>query len=170
MLVFDDLTPETWWQYEQHILHSETFFTKSIRTDKDEYIDIFNFNNIAKVVKLNSIYIGNIIGCTLMGEEVEECGLTGMDLSKTLYLINFIIDPPHQRKGYGRALLLEFIRSAAERGYERIIGHFKPGTSLPMIKKFGGREIGIARNWCETGEDYVLCELDIKCMLPVARI
>ncbi|MBN2111708.1 GNAT family N-acetyltransferase [Candidatus Woesearchaeota archaeon] len=163
MLIFEDIKPDNWQRFESFVLKTELSYPEEIRTERDEYIEIILEENIAKSASFNSEYIGNAIGYPLTIEDVEFHDLTPeMIKVKAIYLFNFAVEPIHQGKGYGMKLLLEFIKSAKEKGYEKLLGHFRPNASLALIKKAGGKELKICKNWENTGEDYVLCELDLK--------
>ena len=164
MLTFEDLTPGNWHRFEKPILQSELFYPEFIRTSREEFIEVLlDGDYIAKVVKLDSRYIGNAIGYSLTQEDIKDHGFDWKpENSRMLYLFNFVIEPAYRGKGYGQRLLLEFIKSANEIGYEKLVGHFRRNWSLPMIKKLGAIEIGIHSNWENTGEDYIICELDLR--------
>jgi ribosomal protein S18 acetylase RimI-like enzyme len=76
-----------------------------------------------------------------------------------IYMFNFVIEPEYQNKGYGSQLLKEFIKSAKEKGYKKLLGHFRQNSSLHLVKKLGAKEKKTYKNWCKTKENYTLCEL-----------
>jgi GNAT superfamily N-acetyltransferase len=164
MMEFKDLDMSNWWEFKEMILQSEQFHPKPIMTEGEEYIMILTAGNIvAKVALADSRYIGNAIGFCLSPQDTKEYGLGSIpENSKTIYLLNFVIDVPYQGRGYGYQLMQDFIKTAKMKGYENLVGHFRPNGSLHLIKKFGGCEKGMVKNWENTGEDYVLCHLDIR--------
>ena len=68
----------------------------------------------------------------------------------------------HQGKGYAKTILAEFIRRASDKGYDYVTGHFRTGASIALIQKFGGTVKRVIRNWEGSGEDFALCELELK--------
>jgi GNAT superfamily N-acetyltransferase len=163
MLTFDDLIEGNWNKYGNFVLQSETIYPEFIRSPGEEFIDIVKSRgSIAKIALLDSEYIGNAVGFCMDDEDKEDFGLDKLlSYPKIIYLFNIVINPVHQGKGYGSMLMQEFIKSAKIKGYDYIVGHFRPNGSLHMIKKFGAVEGAVCKNWENIGENYVFCILDI---------
>jgi len=165
MLKFQNITLKNLSKLEKELVKSERAFPKDIRgEDGDYFTEMLETKGvIAKIAKLDSKYIGNIIGCPVTEEDVELYELHGLsDISKTIHLCTMVIDPPHRKNGYGRQLLLEFIKAARKAGYETLAGHFRRNASQHIIKALGGKKISTHKNWSDTGESYVLYELELR--------
>jgi len=164
MLSFEDLGAENWSKYSGLILQSELVYPETIRSAPEDFIEILSEGDrIAKVAFTGSEYVGNVIGYCITPEEMKAYGLEGEgDRSKIAYIINIVVAPQHQGKGFGTELLREFIKAAKARGYEKLVGHFRQPNSLNLIKRLGAKEKGVFRNWENTGEDYTLCFLDLQ--------
>jgi GNAT superfamily N-acetyltransferase len=163
MLRFKDLTLNNWPKFKNSVLNSESVFKKLIRETANDYINILSKkDSIAKIVLLDSKYIGNAIGFCPTKEEVIELKLKGIKTNKlSIYLSNFVIDPKYQNKGYGYLLLKKFIEASKSNGYKKLVGHFRKNTSLHLIEKFNVIKIKEYDNWFNTKETYVLCELEL---------
>lgn len=163
MLSFQDITIENWNKVAGSILRSEKSFKKAIRTEKEDYAEILmDGDALIKVAFIGEKYVGNAIGYPPTEIELEEDELDGYKNTRFLYLFNIVIDKKYQGRGYGNQLLKEFLVTAKEKGYHKVIGHFRPNGSLALLKKFGGKEIRICPNWENTHEDYSFCELDLS--------
>jgi len=161
MLKFEDLTSTNWLKYEKFVLHSEIVFQKPIRNSSEEYLKVISLeNSICKIALLDSKYIGNIIGFCPTKKDILEEGLKDVkEDHNMIYMFNFVIEPEYQNKGYGSQLLNEFIKSAKEKKYKKLLGHFRPNSSLYLLKKLGAEEKKTYKNWWKTKEDYTLCKL-----------
>ena len=167
MLAFEDLNLNNWHVYVDLVLKSEAIFPESIRTSKEEFTEILLIKDTIAKVAIDSGYVGNIMGYPLVSlENLEEYGLQFLE-ERAIYISNLVIESTHQGKGFGKKLLLEFIKAAIDNGYEKVYGHFRQNHSLVLIKKLGARELKVFPNWSDTGEDFVLCELDLlKASIP----
>jgi GNAT superfamily N-acetyltransferase len=163
MLSFEDLGAGNWGKYGNLILGSENVFPEAMRTDKEDFIDVVREQDgVAKVALVDSGYAGNVFGYHVSPDDFGYYGLHDIPAdAKVIYLFSIVINPGLQGKGYGRQLLLEFIKSAKEKGYDFIAGHFRQNGSLKLIKAFGAKEEGVCPNWENIGEDCVICCLDI---------
>jgi len=164
MLTFDDLREDNWNQYGNFVMRSETIYPESIRSPGEEFTCILKSeDSVAKVLLLDSEYIGNAVGFCMDEEDKGDFGLDKLPGNpKIIYLFNILIDPSHQGRGYGSMLMQEFIKSAKSKGYDYIVGHFRPNGSLHIIKKFGAVEGAVCKNWENIGEDYIFCILDLR--------
>jgi len=162
MLTFEDLDLNNWPVYADLVLNSESIFPEPIRTSKEEFTEILLIKDaVAKLGKIGTEYIGNIMGFPLLSlQDPEEYGFQTLE-DRAIYICNFVVDPSYQGKGFGKKLLIEFLKATIENGYEKIYGHFRQNHSLGLIKKLGAKEVKICQNWSDTGEDFVLCELDL---------
>jgi GNAT superfamily N-acetyltransferase len=163
MLSFDDLGGGNWERYASFILKSEEVFPDGIRTPKEDFIDVVKEGDaIAKVALLESKYVGNIFGYSLLPDETASHGINDVPAnSKVIYIFSIVINPEYQGKGYGKQLLWEFIKTAKAKGYDYVAGHFRQNGSLQLIKKFGAKEEGVYHNWENIGEDCIACCLNI---------
>ncbi|MEK6917078.1 MAG: GNAT family N-acetyltransferase [Nanoarchaeota archaeon] len=160
MLSFVDITLKNWNKYEENILNSELEFKEEIRTPKEEYIYILRSKSfIFKVVLLDNVYIGLVTGYKPAKADIRFHGLKNKT-NDFIYLFNIVIDKPYQGKGYGSALLDEFLRASKEKGFSKLIGHFGPNSKKLMIRH-GATEISVAKNWENTGDDFFVYELNI---------
>ena len=145
-----------------HIL-SNLNFPEVIRTPVDEFEMILRAKkSIAKVALIDKRYVGFIFGYHPTKDEIKYHSLQDISTQGMVYVFDLVIDPEFQGKGYGYQLMSEFIRSAKEKGYTKLAGHFRLGSSLNLIKKFGAKEVLSFSNWEESGETYVLCVLDLS--------
>jgi ribosomal protein S18 acetylase RimI-like enzyme len=163
MLTFEDINIENWSRFEKEVIRTEQIYPEALRTPAYEFNNILSGPNIFKCAFVDSKYSGNAIGYPL--ETSEDLESHGVDVSrlgeKIIYLQNLAILPNYQGKGIGYKLLKEFIRSAKEKGFETLIGHFRPNGSLALIKKFGAKEVKQCHNWEGSTECFVMCELDL---------
>ena len=167
VLSFEDLTLESWENLKEKILRLELVFPEQLRAEEEEYLATLKEPDyVAKVARLNSEYIGNIVGSNarhmidldLYDELRDDTELK----EKTIHVVNVVIDALYQGHGFGTKLVQEFILEARKKGYDWLVGFFRPNNSLPLVRKFGAREISVHEDWYETGEDYVFCELDLR--------
>ena len=162
MLEFMNITLENWENLAPYVMSSESEYLESIRTEKEDYDDIFQDGDaIGKIALVNGKSAGNVIGYPPTDIEMEEYGLSRGN-EKFMYLFNIIIDKEFRGKGYGFNFIAEFLKEAKKQGYTKMIGHFRPNGSYALIKKLGAIDISPCKNWEETGEDFMLCSLDIK--------
>ena len=162
MLEFMDITKDNWEKVSHFVLSSESEYKDSIQTSKEDYDDIFyDGDAIGKVGMVNGKYAGNIIGYPPTDAEMEDYGLERGN-EKHMYLFNVIIDSEFRGKGYGFSFMAEFLNESKKRGYTNMIGHFRPNGSYALIKKLGAVDLSLCKNWEETGEDFMLCSLDLK--------
>ncbi|MBI3032559.1 GNAT family N-acetyltransferase [Candidatus Woesearchaeota archaeon] len=166
MLSFEELNQFNWFIFEDDILGSEQLYPESIRSTAEEFLELLNTPAvIALTLQFKDKYIGNIIGCPLSADEIKEFGLETTITkhpSKIMYLFNYVIDKNFQGNGYGQDLLLAFCKIAKQRGYETVMGHFRKNESLLVAKKLCAEEKKAFPNWENTGEEYILCELDLN--------
>ena len=165
MLIFEDINVENWRKAVGSVMKSELTYKKSIRTSRMGYAEILSDGDaIGKLVFNNSNYVGNIIGYAPTTIELADYRLNKPEFKgiKYMYLFNFLVSLNYRGEGIGYLLLREFLKTAKKQGYDKVIGHFRPNSSLALIKKFGAIEIGISEDWENTKEDYVFCELDLK--------
>ncbi|MFH1126634.1 MAG: GNAT family N-acetyltransferase [archaeon] len=161
---FHEITADKFGRYEKQILRSEEIFPEQIRTSREDYMGILmSENSIALVATIDSKYIGNIIGCPITEEDMAEYEIDfGIDREKILYVYNIVIDNAFQGRGYGHEMMKEFIRIAKMRGYEVLAGHFRKYRSESLIRKFGAVAKKTYANWDNSGEEYILCVLDLR--------
>ena len=157
---FREVTAKNWRMLKESIIASECAFPEPIRCDAPHFCNILKKNGaVAYVALAGRSYIGNIFGCAVSAEEMAECGLS--ETEKAVYIFNFVIDKKFRKNGYGTELLLKFIREARTKGYEKVVGHFCRESSK-LMKRLGAKEKGVMNNWCGSGDDYTVCELDIS--------
>ena len=162
-ITFETLTPSNFSRFQESIMRSEDAYPEAERSAAVDYLDIVKEDsNISMLALLDSSYIGNVFADEPEGEDLEICRphITCAG-RRIIYVYNFIIDRQYQGKGYGHLLLLEFIKQARSRGFEFLVGHFRQNAILKIIKEMGGQERFVVKNWEGSGEDYVLCELDL---------
>ena len=162
MLEFENIEPNFLYKYEHLILNLESTFPKEIMSSIEDYKDVLLEPCIAKIAKFNSIPVGNIMGYPLEGQDLGYHDLEDYEhIKEAFYLFSFVVDPAFQGKGFGKTMMIEFLKEAKEKGYKKVVGHFRPNNSLFIARKFNAKEIKICHNWENTGEDYVLCEIDV---------
>jgi len=163
MLSFDDLGAGDWGKYGEMILRSENVFPEAIRTPEEDFLEVVSeADGVAKVALLDSQYVGNVFGYRMAQEDFEYYGISDVPReAKVIYLFSVVVNPEFQGRGYGHLLLQEFIKTAKAKGYDYVAGHFRQNNSLQLIRKFGARENGVCHNWDNTGEDCVVCCLDL---------
>ncbi|MFH1915683.1 MAG: GNAT family N-acetyltransferase [Nanoarchaeota archaeon] len=155
-----EVTRGTLSTFKEVILKTEEVFPSELRTPWEDYeYMLLSDRSIALIMTHEGMPVGNIFGCVLHAEEMEELGVSDPD---ALYIFSFAIDHEFQGKGLGKMLLNEFIARARERKFPSIVGHFRMNSSLALIKKVGGVEKGLFENWDGTNESVVFCELDLR--------
>jgi GNAT superfamily N-acetyltransferase len=166
MLSFEDVGMGDWEKFSEQILHSEGVFPECIRTPREDFLEVVSEGDgVAKVALLDSSYVGNVFGYRIPDDDYEYYGLHDVPQgAKVIYLFSIVINPEFQGRGYGRQLIWEFIKTAKDRGYDFVAGHFRQNGSLKLIKRFGAKEECVCQNWENMGEDYVACCLDLKCV------
>ena len=161
-LEFEGLTAANFDKFREHILRSEEAYPETIRSTSEDFMFMLNDTHaIAFVALIDAKYVGNVFGSELCGEDMEACKDHITLGKKTLYVYNLVVDPEYQRKGYANAMFMKFAEQARGMGFETIVGHFRHNGSLHIFKKLGGAEKTAFPNWENSGEDYVLCELDL---------
>ncbi|MBU2560829.1 MAG: GNAT family N-acetyltransferase [Nanoarchaeota archaeon] len=162
MLRFNEMTKNNWNEYKELIAKLELNFHPTIRSEEEDYLEILSEENISKVAVFDTMSIGAAIGFPLVEDQMDEYFVSQeLRQKKLFYLFKINIDQQFQGKGIGQQLLSELIKAAAQKGYEKMIGHFRRNASLALIKKFGAAEKGVVSNWEGTDEDLVFCELDL---------
>ncbi|MBN2367995.1 GNAT family N-acetyltransferase [Candidatus Woesearchaeota archaeon] len=157
------LTLESFIEYEKDILKSEEIYPPSLRTSKEDFLDILSTSgHITLVALLGDEYVGNIVGSPLTVQEQKEYGLYVKIGQKMMYIYNLLVDSHYQGKGYAKLLIKEFIAIASEHGFDYVMGHFRMGASASLIQKFGGEIKAVISNWEGSGEDFAMCELKLK--------
>ena len=164
-----EVTQGTLNAFKDVIMKTEEVFPSELRTPWEDYeYMLLSDRSIALIMTHEGRPVGNIFGCILHPEEMEELGVSDPD---ALYIFSFAIDSEFQGKGLGKALLNEFIALARERKFPSIVGHFRMNGSLALIRKAGGIEKGLFDKWDGTDESFVFCELDLSLpSLPVQPV
>jgi len=168
MIDIEDITLRNWDELKADVMRSEMVYPESIQAKEDEYTNILHTQgSVAKAIKVDGRYVGNVFGCDAkllqtIGEYDSLDNLLSVDAEKTIHVNNVVIDTPYQEQGYAKRLLQAFIAEAQKKGYTKLVGFFRPNNSLPLIKSMGGKEVKVFKDWWNTGEDYVFCELDIS--------
>ena len=159
MLAFEDLGAGNWDKYKDLILNSENVFPESMRSAPEDFADMLEGDGIiAKVALLDSQYMGNAIGCHVPPEDRPYYEITDMPENvRIIYVLNLVINPEHQGKGYGKLLLQEFVKASQSKGYDYVIGHFRQNASLHIMRKIGAVEKGLFKNWENSSEEAVAC-------------
>lgn len=161
MLEFMEITSKNWDKLSSYVMDSELEYQESIQTSYEDYNNIFSAGDaIGKIGLVNGKYAGNIIGYPPTDIEMEEYGLTRGN-EKHMYLFNIIIDKEFRGQGLGFNFIAEFLKESKTQGYTKMIGHFRPNGSYALIKKLGAIDLAHCKNWEETGEDFMLCELNL---------
>lgn len=157
-----EITSENWDKLSSYIMDSEIEYKEEIQTSYEDYNDIFlDGDAIGKIGIVNGKYAGNIIGYPPTDNEMEDYQLERKN-EKHMYLFNIIIDKEFRGQGFGFNFMVEFLKESQKQGYTKMIGHFRPNGSYALIKKLGAIDLTHCKNWEETGEDFMLCELDLK--------
>jgi GNAT superfamily N-acetyltransferase len=165
MLSFEDVNVKNWGKVVHSVIKSELTYKKSIRTSRWEYAQILSDGDaIGKIAFFDNTYVGNTIAYPPTKPELKDYKLDKPEFAgiKYLYLFNFIVVNGYRGEGIGSKLLKEFLISAKEQGYDRVIGHYRPNASFELIKRYGATVIEVCKNWENTKEDYVFCEIDLK--------
>jgi GNAT superfamily N-acetyltransferase len=167
-LEFEGLTAANFDKFKEHIIRSEEAYPEPMRSSAEDYLSILKEGKmVALIALLDGVYIGNVFASVPEGEDLEICRASITPDKKTLYVYNFLIDEAYRHKGYARMMLAELMEKAKGAGFEIVVGHFRHNGSLHLFKKFGGVEKAVFANWENSGEEHVLCELDLAHILPV---
>ena len=136
-------------------------FEECIRSDAEEYYSIINSRNpVAVLGFLGGEFVGDVIGHCPDSEEIKELRLNLVHPDPSvIYMDVWGVLPKFQGRGYGSLLLESFIKTAREKGYKIIDGHYNKNTSYPIIKKYGAEFIKVEHNWYDTGHEYMYCRI-----------
>ncbi len=155
------LTRSNWARFRQSLLDSEKAFPEDIRTEEEEYLAILeNPRSILRIGLQEGAYVGNCVGFSPSVRDI-----TAHDLSRVpaghdvMYIFNLVVDAEFQGRGYGQALLNDFVTQSRAEGFKVIYGHFRNSTSLGLAPRAGFEEVSRFPNWQDTGEEYTLCRL-----------
>lgn len=164
MLILEDFTAGNWSKVKDKVLFLENTFPKPIASTEQEIEEvIFEGGAFGKFLSVDTEFVGSIMGYFL-----EDEGYEGYDLpieykgKGAAYIFSIAVHPDHQGKGYGSKLLNEALAALKNKGCNIVLGHYRRNSSYNMIKKLGAKDILICNNWEMTGEDFVLCELDLR--------
>ena len=147
-------------EFEDDILDSELEFPEETQADQAELLEaIVSDGSVSMVDLYKGGYVGNAMAYPPDPDELPEFCDSGQ---KSILLFNIIIDLPFRGRGYGSRLLQEVIRTSRDAGYEKLVGYFRSGPSLYLIRSLGAREFVTELNWFDSGENYVYCELPLK--------
>jgi ribosomal protein S18 acetylase RimI-like enzyme len=162
-LTFRDLNAGNWEKYAGCVTGSELVYPEALRTSSADFAEIISSESaLSKVALLDSVYIGNAVGFRMDPEEMNEYGLSDLpEGAAVLYILNIVVNPGYQGKGYGNQMMRELLKSAKERGFSFIACHCRQTSSLGIMRKLGAQEMGLFRNWEGSGEDFTLCLLDL---------
>lgn len=163
LIQFKDINRDNMGQYLEGMLASETLFPANIQSDKGDLERIARSRGyVGKVALYCEEYIGNAFGFCPTQDDINGIGLKGLvEDPSSFYLYNIVINRNHQRKGFGRELLLAMINEARAKGFKKIVGHFREGASLELAKSLGAKTVKDYPNWFNTGETYTHCEIDL---------
>lgn len=163
-VTFKEITEENFSEYEPHFMAAEDFFPEEIRSDSEDFRFMLEkqFDPVAVAMYVDGEFAGFAIGSSIDDDEVNDYGFP-LDLSgkKIIYFFDITLIPKFQGNGVGKRLFNEFIVSAKYKNYDYILGHYRPGGSVSLIKKLGGVEVAVEKNWESTGEDYAACVLPL---------
>jgi GNAT superfamily N-acetyltransferase len=95
-------------------------------------------------------------------KEFEDYNLLVLKQSKVLYIFSFVVNHRYQGKGYGKTLLNDIIKTAREKDYDYVAGHFKIGGSYEIFKRYGPVVVDTFKDWEGSGHDYNFCVLELK--------
>lgn len=164
MLDFVTLTASNFADFEEAILLSEQVFPEKIRESSEGYLDALSRGpSIAIVAIYNGVYTGNALG---LSPDIEQRALLKLgkvrcSFDNFIYLSSIVTLPAFQGKGFGKELLIAFLDRARKARFKTVGGHFRCNGSLKIFKDMGGKEIGVFKNWFDTGERYIYCEVDL---------
>ena len=164
MLSLKDLNMGNWEEYGGLVMLSEMSYPEQIRTPKEEFLSVISEGGaVAKVALCGSRYAGNVMGFPLDRDDMTGYGLSEIPAeARVIYVFNLVIDPAFRGMGYGMALLRDFAATAASMGYSFLVGHFRPGSSLELVRRMGAVEKTVVPDWEGTSENYVLCYLNLE--------
>jgi GNAT superfamily N-acetyltransferase len=161
---FEKVTEENFLDYEKHFLNAESVFPSEIRSDSEDFRFMLQkqFDPVALAMRIEGEFAGFAIGSSIGHDEVSEYGFP-LDLAgkKIIYFFDITLLPKYQGNGVGKRLFCEFLLSAKDTGYDVVLGHYRPGSSEALIKKLGGIQVAVEKNWEETDEDYAACVLSL---------
>ncbi|MBN1897002.1 MAG: GNAT family N-acetyltransferase [Candidatus Aenigmarchaeota archaeon] len=171
-IVLEDIGSNAWEKYAGHIMQLENTYPESMRSTEDDMAYILDSEKkVAKIAFSGNECLGAIIGFHVAPEDYDYYGLSGIpEGAKVIYLMNMVVNPKYRGMGFGRMLLNEFIKDSRKNEFHVIAGHFRQSSSLNAFRKSGGVEKAVFSNWEGSGEDFVLCYLNLFGMtqsLPV---
>jgi ribosomal protein S18 acetylase RimI-like enzyme len=83
------------------------------------------------------------------------------ECKRVAYLYNISIHPECQGKDLAKRLMIEILADCKRQGYDVLLSHAKVGGSLHLHEFFGSMAVGRQKNWYETGEEYILCSINL---------
>jgi len=81
---------------------------------------------------------------------------------KAIYLYSLAIKPQYKKTFTVKLLMKSLVKRCMELGYKILLSHTKKHSLLKLNKRFSGKEIETRENWSDTGEDYYLCETQLR--------
>jgi GNAT superfamily N-acetyltransferase len=155
-----EITSADWDRYGAEIIGLEKEYPAEIASDADDMKEKIGRKGSVGVLHLyRGKVAGFAIGFPLSEEERKEYRLEKFWKDKSIYLESITVSSDFQGRGFGRALMIEFMRRARENGYSRMIGHFRPNGSAAIMRKLRAEELSIEKNWFGTGQDYTCYEM-----------
>ncbi len=166
------LTHANWGRFRESLLNSEQVFPENIRTEEEDYLDILeNRRSIFRVALQEGDYVGNCIGFSPSVTDIREYDLSRVPAGHdVMYIFNLVVDTQFQGRGYGEALLDDFVTQSWQTGFKAIYGHFRNCTSLGLAPKAGFEQVYRFPNWQDSGEEYTLCRLRLHTYVDGASI
>jgi ribosomal protein S18 acetylase RimI-like enzyme len=151
-----EITLKDWEEYGKAIIFLEKEYPALIASDADDMREKIGRDG---AIALLHLYRGNVagfaIGFPLSAEECGDYHLEEFWTKKSIYLESITVSPDFQKRGFGRALMIEFMRHSRENGYARMIGHFRPNGSAAIMRKLNAEQLSVEKDWFGTGQDYV---------------
>lgn len=153
-----DFNEKNWQKYKKFILEwEELLFLEDIQITESEFEEIFENEYVGEILLIDTKPVGFI----LASKPIDKKYGISQKIKKILYIDDIIIEPSYQGKGLGFEMLKHFLNNLKQKGYQKVAGHFRQNNSLKNILALGGKSKETVKNWENSGEDYVYCEIDL---------
>lgn len=159
---YREITLKEWDEYGTGIVLLEKEYPSAIASDADDLREkIGREGSVALLHLYGGKVAGFAIGFPLSDDEIRDYHLEGLWKKRSIYLESITVSPDFQKRGFGRALMIEFMRRSRENGYSRMIGHFRPNGSAAIMRKLNADQLAVEKDWFGTGQDYICYEISL---------
>ena len=124
--------------------------------------DAFSMDLIMKLILSDNLFLKLVKG--LFKREIIAFGIATKDRKNQVNIINFLVKPKFQKKGYGSKLLQELIQNIKElRKIKKIVLNVKSSNeiAIKLYEKYNFKIVEKIENYYQSGDDSFLMEMNI---------